>query len=426
MDHTVTQAGPPPAPGAVKTPTPSLPATAKAEPGPLWRLLEFCASLRITVVLFVLSFILVFYGTWAQKEQGIWTVVNEYFRTDVVWIRLRVLFFFLGDIPPNLAIPYPGGWLLGGLLLINLLAAHAVRFRISWKRSGILMIHAGLILMMLGELITGLFAIEGRMTIAEGYSSNFVDDERRSELAIVRRLNAAQDEEVIIPGSKLAQGGLIQTSDLPFAIEVVKFMMNSDLHKPRDGDTNPATAGIGLKQIAVEKGETVGVDPNQQIEVPAAYITLRKKDGTPLGTHLVSTYFTLLNYKPDVVEVDGTRYALSLRAKRSYRDYTIYLKEFHHKVYPGTKIPKDYRSVVHLSDDKGEDQWVDIYMNHPLRHRGETFYQAGLHPLTKGTVLQVVRNPGWTLPYISTTVVTLGLLIHFGLMLTEFLRRRLT
>jgi hypothetical protein len=41
------------------------------------------------------------------------------------------------------------------------------------------------------------------------------------------------------------------------------------------------------------------------------------------------------------------------------------------------------------------------------------------------TSLQVVRNPGWTLPYISCALVALGMLVHFGLHLVQFLMRRL-
>ena len=40
-----------------------------------------------------------------------------------------------------------------------------MRFKISWRRSGILLIHAGIVIMMLSELVTGLFAIEGNMRV---------------------------------------------------------------------------------------------------------------------------------------------------------------------------------------------------------------------------------------------------------------------
>src|SRR4030095_8672606 len=63
--------------------------------------------------------------------------------------------------------------------------------------------------------------------------------------------------------------------------------------------------------------------------------------------------------------------------------------------------------------------------NHPLYYAGETFYQQTFDEKTeKTTVLQVVRNPGWALPYISCTMVALGMLIHFGAVLLEFFRKR--
>jgi len=36
----------------------------------------------------------------------------------------------------------------------------------------------------------------------------------------------------------------------------------------------------------------------------------------------------------------------------------------------------------------------------------------------------VVRNPGWLMPYVSCILVAGGMLIHFGLHLIGFLRRR--
>jgi len=63
-------------------------------------------------------------------------------------------------------------------------------------------------------------------------------------------------------------------------------------------------------------------------------------------------------------------------------------------------------------------------MNNPLRHAGETFYQASFSPDERGTVLQVVRNPGWLLPYISCTMVTIGMLVHFGVRFAGSVRRK--
>jgi hypothetical protein len=71
------------------------------------------------------------------------------------------------------------------VLLVNLVAAHATRFKMSWKRTGIIMAHLGVILLLVGEFVTGIAAREGNMAIDEGSSSNFVEDIRTSELAVI-------------------------------------------------------------------------------------------------------------------------------------------------------------------------------------------------------------------------------------------------
>ncbi len=63
-------------------------------------------------------------------------------------------------------------------------------------------------------------------------------------------------------------------------------------------------------------------------------------------------------------------------------------------------------------------------MNNPLRHAGLTFYQAGFDNDDHTTILQVVRNPSWVLPYVSCVMMGLGLLIQFGIHLTGFVRKR--
>jgi hypothetical protein len=67
---------------------------------------------------------------------------------------------------------------------------------------------------------------------------------------------------------------------------------------------------------------------------------------------------------------------------------------------------------------------VLIYMNNPLRYGGLTFYQAGFENNDQTTVLQVVRNPSWLVPYVACAAITLGLVIQFLTHLVGFARRR--
>jgi len=74
--------------------------------------------------------------------------------------------------------------------------------------------------------------------------------------------------------------------------------------------------------------------------------------------------------------------------------------------------------------DTGEEREMLIYMNNPLRYAGETYYQASFDPDNQGTVLQVVRNPGWLTPYFSCVLVAAGLGVQFMSHLVGFAAKR--
>lgn len=414
----------------------TLPVAAPPDPHPLdqpvpgaWellkKLLKPLASLKLTVVLMLLAMILVFAGTLAQKELGIHSVVSRYFRSWIVLIPVRVFFLWNTDLPKEVAFPFPGGYSIGFALLFNLVAAHLVRFQPSWRRIGIWIIHVGVIVLMLGELLTGLLQVESRMVIEEGKASNYVEDHHEFELAFVNSSAPGTDQVAVVPARLLRKAkGRLQDARLPVQIEVTQYMTNSKIEDAMPtGYSNQATQGAGKRHFAVEQPEVSGVDQDAPVDTPAAYLRFFDAAGAELGVWLLA-----FELKPQLLEVDGNRFEISLRFRRTYKPYTLHLKRFTHEVYPGTDKPKDYRSHIHVIDPTTDtDREVEIYMNTPLRFGGETFYQSGfLDPRTQGatgTILQVVRNPAWTMPYVSCTLVTLGMMVHFGMVLVRFLQK---
>ena len=114
------------------------------------------------------------------------------------------------------------------------------------------------------------------------------------------------------------------------------------------------------------------------------------------------------------------------RILKSGLPFSLTLLKFSFDRYAGTDIAKNFSSRVRLrSDDGRDDREVLIYMNNPLRYGGYTFYQADYdHEKEQYTILQVVRNPSWSLPYIACAVMTLGLLWQFGYHLAGFIAKR--
>lgn len=382
------------------------------------RFVEMFASLRLTVVLLSLAMVLIFVGTISQTRLGVWQAVDAYFRS---WIAMADPGLFVPMEDEGLRVPIPGGLTIAALMIVNLLSAHAIRFKATRKRIGVLVLHAGLIVLLTGEFVTGFMADEGLMSIDEGSSSSFVEDIRKAELAVIDSSDPEHDRVITVPGWMLAQaarsGDLIVDARLPFSVRVDQWMTNAQLFHAH-GETR-ASAGIGLEARAEDKPPVTGVE-GSQTDTPAAYVILIAGD-RELGTWMVSASLI----EAQRVEVGDNAYGLALRYKRTYLPFTLHLKDFRHDRFTGTNIAKNFSSDIRLVDpEHGTDRDVRIWMNNPLRYAGMTFYQSSFKPDGSGTVLQVVRNPGWLMPYIACVLVGGGMSLHFGQTLVGFLRRR--
>jgi len=375
-------------------------------------LVRFFNSLRLTVALLILSILLIFAATLDQVHLGVWGVQEKYFRSFLVFARIR---------GSDLSLPiFPGGYLLAAFLLPNLLVAHFCRFRLSWRKSGIWLTHIGLILLLVGQGLSGLLQRDNQIRMDIGQTRRYSESFREAELAVIDVTQADFDQVVAIPVSKLDGKQSIQNPLLPFQIRPVAYYPNA-LLRARSQMPSPlptlATAGVG-PELAVEPAPvTYRTDESN---FPTAYVEVVTTEGS-LGTYLVSSMIV----EPQEVTYQGRTFHLILRAERDYFPFALTLTKFTHDIYPGTEIPKDFASTIQLkSDDGRDDREIRIFMNNPLRYGGRAFYQAGYANNDRTTVLQVVRNPSWLVPYVSCALIALGLMIEFGIHLIGFFRRR--
>lgn len=525
-------------------------------------LLRPLASLRLTVVLLAMAIFIVFAGTMAQWEKDIWQVVDDYFRTPLAWIDFQIFFppsFFSSQPQVGGGFYFPGGWLIGTLMGVNLVAAHGIRFKpqvrgmrlvtgllaialgivltwvvvasgnnkhgvleeplVSWpvlwtlskvmlavlwvasmwsavrlwrarnlefwlwtvasgivgalvvwlvfqgdaarlndsgmrilwqlikgttaglvllagcamvfkKRAGVVLLHGGIGLMMFSELLVGTTAVESQMTLEEGQATNYSQDIRTLELAVVDHTSADRDEQVVVPQSMLLGQPRVSDVRLPFDVELVRFYKNATLRDvAKDDKSNPATAGLGLQFMPEEARAAVGTDSSGKVDMAAAYVKLLdKKTHEPLGTYLVTPLAALQDI-PEQVAVGGKTYDVALRFRRYYKPYSVSLVDVRKDDYLGTSTPRNYSSDIRLVDaGKHVDRNIHIWMNNPLRFAGETFYQQGYNfdpqRNTETTTLQIVGNSGWMIPYVGCMIVAVGMLAHFGVTLSRFLGRR--
>ncbi len=468
------------------------------------KIISFFLSLKLTVTLLALSMVLVFAGTLAQVHQDIWTVVELYFRCFIAWIDWSIFFPSAWAIP-SVKIPFPGGFLLGWLLVINLIAVHGAHFRIQvkggrkvagivmlllgvlvtlgvmfgwgtasvatsesdafWrvflrlgrgslaalvlyvacillyrKRAGMVLLHGGILFLMIGEFATALFAVEATMTIKEGETVGYIDHSREVELSFTEGSNPAFDQVFVVPEHKLKSGALISRSDLPFDLRINRFIKESSRPQLLAAvpsalrENYPAYEGYGSTVYVAEASESGGVGGGRN--APAVDVDLiDRASGKSLGRYIFSLWFypNFVNRAwdmPQTIRAEGKMYTVYLRSRREYlissegNPYSIKLLDFVHEKYEGTQTPKDFASqILLINEEDNVNRELRIWMNNPLRYARRTFYQSGYLPGDSGTILQVVHNDSWMIPYLSCMFVFVGMSAQFIQSLRRYLKR---
>lgn len=367
----------------------------------LRRIRKGLASLELTLACLGLLMILVVLCTLAQVRLGTFRAVEVYIRSVFLW---------WGPPGSPIRVPvFPGGGLVGLVLLANLVAAQWSRLEPSWRKAGLWAVHLGLILLFVGEFTTGFFQAEAHIAIEEGATRDYAESPREAELAVTDVSAKDHDEVFAVPQAVLARRQAIQREPLPFTLLVKRFYANSVLEPRLPGETglpSMATVGAGPRYVVFERPPVSRDDEADQV---SAFVEIVDGDRS-LGTWLLSTALP----EEQGFSHRGRAYALALRPRRRYLPFSLTLKDFRHEQYPGTDIPRHFSSLVRLRDSRGgEDRDVLISMNRPLRYGGKAFYQSGFGKDDTLSIIQVVENPGWLLPYLACALVGLGLGVHF-------------
>src|SRR5437867_1096837 len=206
------------------------------------RVYRVITSLKLTVALLALGLVLVFWGTLAQVHLGLYKAQNEFFRS---------FFIYWTPSGSSLRIPiFPGGYLIGGLLLINLFCAHFRYYQPGKKKFGIAMIHLGVVLLLLGQLLTDVLSKESMMHLRNGDTKNYSESSGHYELAVVDATESETDKVVAIPESRLLQRGEISHPEMPFTVRVKAFHGNSSL-------TEKST--VGYEEVTTTAGFGSGI-----------------------------------------------------------------------------------------------------------------------------------------------------------------------
>ena len=95
-------------------------------------------------------------------------------------------------------------------------------------------------------------------------------------------------------------------------------------------------------------------------------------------------------------------------------------------MHPNSRIAESYTSEVNILDNNQSRRKI-IEMNIPLRYKGYTFYQAHYeqdkNTGVKTNVLAVVKNYGRLFPYISSIIMSIGVLLQIFIRTPKLLKK---
>jgi hypothetical protein len=391
------------------------------------KLLKPLTSLRLTVVCLSFAILLIFVGTLAQVHEGTYIAQTRYFRSLVV---------FWSPQGSHTKFPIlPGGYLIGGILLINLIASHLARFKFSKNKIGILVTHFGLILLLLGQFATDLLSHESQMRLGVGETKSYSEAFHETELALIDSKSDSQNDHIYaISDSLLAKKKTIESSKLPVTVRVINYWQNAAVFPIPPIATNIPSGTILPKDLGVTVGDTDRcvypkpreTDPERR-DIPAVLVEFLD------GSKSLGKYLFWMGDDPQTIEAGGKSYEATFRPERDYYPFTLTLLDATHEKYKGTGIPKNFSSRVRIENpEKHEARETQIYMNNPLRYAGLTFFQYQMSEQEFGnqpdhapeSTFQVVRNPSWVTPYLACILVAAGLIIQFMMHLVNFATKR--
>jgi len=354
-------------------------------------------SLRLTnadITFFILPLIMLnlIAGTLAQHSMGLYAAQKMFFSSFITWIG---------------PVPLPGGYILIGLFTLSLLLKFILRSSWHLNKTGIILSHLGVLIILIGGLFTALTAREGYMVIAENTQTPYVYDYHQRELFIFENDQLKQT----IPFQDIQTE---QTLNLgSFKLKILSRCENCKIIKREDAhDKLSGLEPQSLASFMALESQTPEKEPEENLS--GISFELQSSSLPDLSGFYIA--FESMP-KPITLQAEGTDYKLIFGKKQTRLPFSLHLNDFTKKTYPGSFMAQAYSSDIIVKDNDLE--WpVTIEMNKPLRYKGYTFYQSSFQQSAESevSILSVVQNQGQIYPYIGTVVLAIGLIAHIIIM----------
>jgi hypothetical protein len=372
-------------------------------------LLRVLSSYGLASGLFLCLLLLTYLGTLDQVERGLHHAQQKYFHSFVVVQALGPL-----------AILLPGAYAVMALLLVNIVLGVLLRMRKGWAQAGMLMVHGGVVVLLLGAFVSFHYAVNGSMTIREGETAQAFTSEDGWELVVE---GPAAESQLTIPGSEFIhlrgeEVKRVAVAGAPFALELHHYYRHAAPAPPGPmvAPASPVVEGTYLQPLPPAK--------ERAQEAAGVYArVIPENGGAPVEQILWGG-----NPEPVSEATPEGTWRLGLRRQQIELPFSLGLERFQRELHPGTDLPKAFSSEITRTDGEIRERAL-ISMNAPMRYQGYTFYQSSWGPQDAApgvplySVLAVARNPAERFPLYACAIIAAGMALHFALKLTRYLRR---
>ena len=388
----------------------------KAQPSLGGRIFRILSGYEIAVTCLSLLFILTFFGTIEQQWSGLWTTIHKYFDIESLYViptngHGKIIFF-----------PLPGAYWVIVVLGINMLCGAIIRARKGWKKFGVLLSHCSILFMLVAGAVSSVSKEEGQMRILQGERSDYAQKLFKHDIEIFKYDKKGDREAPAIVRSEHIKP-LGKKDKLAVSFEKFDFTAEINGYLPIaelaiDSPKNPARDGLevidGFYIVEAEKDIK-----NEAMNMPGCYLSVKDKEGNTIQRLVLWAG----NPYPVSFTHGGVRYGVTYLMEVWPMPFIVDLHKTLGEYHPNTQIPRWFQSNITKIDGPSREDY-EIVMNEPARHDGYTLYQAGYSPAAEGqtpsSTFAIVNNPSDKWPEYALYASTIGLLIHFLIMLTRF------
>ncbi len=351
------------------------------------------ASTGFLVGLLYLSILLGFVVTFEQERLGPVEAIDTY---------IHSFFVFWNPSFVNLAIPvFFGGYTLIALFTVSLFARIYTGFELNLKQCGGTLINMGAMGTLIGYLIINATGTESQLLLKEGNAVRYADDVNEFEFVLTNVTGSETNRAYSVPQSMLERSQTIRHSELPFAIRVDAFMINSIIRERNEflpSDTPLANQGRGKVVYAspIPKARFQNI-----ANEPSALITIFEMEKA-VGAWLVKSGWT-----PQKFEYRNRQYTLQLRPKRHYLPFSV---ELHRIERSESESPV---ATIEIADQSGKfTETRQLSVRHPIRSNGHNLYLSDISLSNRELLVNVKRIPGKWIPTVSFASIVIGALMQ--------------